>query len=228
MMKKLTKFALVAAVAALAFTSASAAPCSGDLIVWTTFTGNTGTGTCSAGGLDFHSFQIEGTPTVYTMITGSGDITTGGDGTVFINFTFGLIPSSVPSGKVGDFTFSYIVESSAKAGKLISGIDIDISNVLATDPNFAVIERAWACLDAACTTLGESIIIGATAGDPTDAAFFSQGYDRVLIKKDVTVGGSGAQFSDGLVNSHHVPEPTALLLLGTGLLGVGLLVRRRG
>jgi len=59
-----------------------------------------------------------------------------------------------------------------------------------------------------------------------DAALFDPPgtYGEVWVRKDISIE-EGGRLSD-FINSHETPEPTTLLLMGTGLFALGLVKRR--
>ena len=177
----------------------------------------TGSG-CMADGLTFSNFNVLSTPAGMTVALST--ITTTPTG-VDLGFQIGGFSFNVPP--FPDLVLTYEVQ-----GGSIVGVD----NTNGGTAGVTIQETV-------CDSMGISgnnctdprlgyILIG--AGQSNSLSFASQ--SNIYIIKDITVNGntSGAVEISDFTNSHEVsgvPEPASLSMMGLGLLGLGLVGRRK-
>lgn len=177
----------------------------------------------------FNNFQV---------IPGGGGITDLTVGITSYNLTGGNVNLQFSIGQIvgtptaGDFKLLYQVNGPT------TGVDLHFQGSQLTPgslDNVTITEVA--CTEAfanntTCNGTTLANLIGSSFGNTVNLSqsfdFFTGGAvseaDTVFIKKDIQF--NNAALSE-FTNSHAVPEPLTLSMMGLGLLGVGLLGRRR-
>lgn len=185
---------------------ASATPCATGANVLTL-------GTCDFGGLTFSnwSVQVAGFSSA-TVFFGTGSQVVGES--VNVEFQLTTNPLAAPVGGA-DIKLSYMVTglllgADISLGSAYQGVGI-IEDICADDPS-----------NGCQTVLGQLSVINGV--NSTDAVTFGSAQSQIWIRKDIQFL-EGGRLSD-FTNSHEVPEPVTYLLMGSGLLGLGLLRRR--
>lgn len=166
---------------------------------------------CSLGSMLFDNFSVSDNDAVTTYVVGINGAYSGGPNNI-LRFT--ISPSVPPAGGV-DIILGYRVSA-------LVGVDVELGNFsgLASVTEVACAVQPVAGICPAGSVLAR---IAATPGSPYAEAFFSP-HSNVWIMKDINIP-NGATMSD-FANSHAIPEPVTLSLIGVGLLGLGLLRRR--
>ena len=167
---------------------------------------------CSIGGLTFGGFSAvpatPGSPTQVSLVNASVV-----GSTVYMNFNPGLV-----SGQ--DIWFYFTVTGGVLGVDLsLSGTGALISEVVCSQPLLP---------NNNCPVDTELARIGNSTGMPVVNAYFPA-TQTVYIYKDILVQnipGTPGELSS-FTQSFHTPEPMTFVLIGTGLLGLGILGRRR-
>jgi hypothetical protein len=173
-------------------------------------------GACDLGGLTFSSFSVAPTPGSTVLLSSLG---TGGTA-----LGFQITTSYVPGPPVvsADTILQYSV-----MGQGITGVD----NTNAGQTGAIIEEKVCnvAFSNGICTGDGAILLADfTTGGNSSNAATFAS-QSTIYILKDIQQNGANA-FISSFVNSHEtsgVPEPASLSMMGIGLLGLGVIGRRK-
>ncbi len=149
------------------------------------------------------------------------------DGVTAVVFTFSG-PFLLPSGSgMHEYDVNYNLLA---AGNWLSGNDLLIGAAVGAAPTSVTLNEDK-CVDGTFT--GESCsgtvysLAADGAGGTADVIFTSKGTALEVHNKFILVGiGEGAKGVESFANSFEIPEPLSLILVGSGLLGLGLLRRR--
>lgn len=166
-----------------------------------------------------------GTPVVLNGLDNSGGGSAAADWTVWsngsANITTELVPSTLPGGG------SYMIEVTTTGND--GGLVQDFSSTAS-----AAMASAWVWITSGCVGIGS----GADGSTGIDASSCTTGQwidlsapnDTSPVTQFIlydTQASSGAMFFVDNAAVAPTPEPAALVLMGSGLLGLAVIVRRR-
>ena len=233
-MRMLLKFAAaILMVVPLAMASTTTCPTSGtlDLYLVPSFT-------CITGNLVFSNFSYSASaapPGIKILATGISVVPltfTGDEGFTFTSSWSAL----TQSGAVGSFLDSTIFYTVSTVNHAATIDDLFLSdNGVATGTGLASVTEQWCANNAipSCPIGGLSQIFVSTGSTPNNATAIFSPISSLSVSKDISVssGTNGTAAITTVSNNFSqtgVPEPMSCLLLGSGLLGIGLLRKRQG
>lgn len=177
-------------------------------------TGPVSTNICSIGGLVFSNFSATsaggGSSTVVNLVTAQvvSDV-------VYLSFNPGLTTGQ-------DLHFYYTVSG------YLTGVDLSLSGRNASITEI-VCSGPVSTIDNTCNTPGSTLLanmVNVSQAPAVQSSF--AGVTAAYIFKNILVSGQNGpnELSSFTQSFHAIPEPISFVLIGTGLLGLGLLRRR--
>jgi hypothetical protein len=179
-------------------------------------------GSCQAGNLVFSNFGVSSVPTGMTVaLSGISASSTSVD----LSFQISGFSFTLPTNPSPDLRLVYEV----------TGLTTGVDNSFAGSPGTSIVETVC---DSAGVTAGGGLCVGKVIAQLVDnstlspqSVTFLNSQSNIWIIKDITASASvtGLVSVSDITNSHEtvVPEPATLSMMGLGLLGLGMIGRRR-
>jgi len=181
--------------------------------------------TCQSGSLIFTDFDYQGTGSDASSITVTPLTASGDEG---LRFQGGWNAHSVNGASISeDSRITYTVQH---PGALIDTLSLAFGSSVSGTGVSSVQERF--CLGSSlvgCLTANQGAITLTNPGTMLSNRAFFAGVGSVSLSKDINVtsGINGTASIANVIDTFSSPEPLSFVLLGTGLLGIGLMRRRQ-